>query len=172
LARRHAEAAIDAGDMNASHIVRFGQIGNRRRAMLAEAAACLLAARLTLIFVPFPRLARRLGAFVRPADPRATTGAASTWDDARLAVDIGWAVTRAARFRPLRSVCLPQAIAAQMMLRRRGVGSVMHFGARSGTNKPLDAHAWLDAAGVEVTGFPVTPGFVEIACFVWNRRNA
>jgi len=32
--------------------------------------------------------------------------------------------------------------------------------------KPLDAHAWLDAAGVEVTGYPVAEGFAEIACFV------
>lgn len=35
----------------------------------------------------------------------------------------------------------------------------------SGYN-PLDAHAWLDAAGVEVTGYPVAEGFAEIACFV------
>jgi Transglutaminase-like superfamily len=166
--RRHAQAAIGAAQMNVNRFVRFAQIGNRRRAMLAEAGACLLAARLTLIFVPFPRLARRLGTFVQPADPRASRGAADTWDDARLAVDIGWAVTRAARYLPFRSVCLPQAIAAQMMLSRRGVRSVMHFGARRGTDKPLDAHAWLDAAGVEVTGFPVTQGFVEIGCFVWK----
>jgi hypothetical protein len=32
--------------------------------------------------------------------------------------------------------------------------------------KPLDAHAWLDAAGVEVTGYPVAENFAEIACFV------
>jgi hypothetical protein len=33
-------------------------------------------------------------------------------------------------------------------------------------DKPLDAHAWLDAAGVEVTGYPVAENFAEIACFV------
>jgi hypothetical protein len=32
--------------------------------------------------------------------------------------------------------------------------------------KPLDAPAWLDAAGVEVTGYPVPGKFAEIACFV------
>jgi hypothetical protein len=33
-------------------------------------------------------------------------------------------------------------------------------------SKPLDDHAWPDAAGVEVTGYPVAEGFAEIACFV------
>ena len=146
---------------------RFGQIDNRRRALLVEAVTCLLAARLALIFIPFPRLARRLGAFAPPADPRvAQAGAGTAADQARLAEDIGWAVTRAARYVLFKAVCLPQAMAAQAMLRRRGVKSVMHFGVAKGTGKPLDAHAWLDAAGVEVTGYPVAKSFAEIACFV------
>jgi hypothetical protein len=146
---------------------RFGQIDNRRRALLAEAVACLLAARLALYFIPFPRLARRLGAFVPPSDPRVIqAGAWTAPARAQLAEDIGWAVTRAARYVPFKAVCLPQAMAARVMLKRRGVKSVMHFGAAKGTDKPLDAHAWLDAAGVEVTGYPVAHGFTEIACFV------
>jgi hypothetical protein len=75
-------------------------------------------------------------------------------------------VTRAARYVPFRAVCLPQAMAARLMLKRRGIASTMHFGAAKGEAKPLDAHAWLDAAGVEVTGFPVAEKFAEIACFV------
>ncbi len=146
---------------------RFGQVDNRRRLLLAEAVACLLAARLALIFIPFPRLARHLGSFVPPADARAAQAATQTTpDQARLAEDIGWAVTRAARYVPFKAVCLPQAMAAQVMLKRRGVKSVMHFGAAKGTEKPLDAHAWLDAAGVQVTGYPVAENFAEIACFV------
>jgi hypothetical protein len=58
------------------------------------------------------------------------------------------------------------ALAARIMLKRRGVDSVLHFGARIGQDKPIDAHAWLDAAGVEVTGYPVANTFAEIACFV------
>jgi len=146
---------------------RFGQVDNRRRAYLAEAVTCLLAARLALIFIPFPRLARHLGSFVPPADARAAQAAIETApDQARLAEDIGWAVTRAARYVPFKAVCLPQAMAARVMLKRRGVQSVMHFGAAKGTDKPLDAHAWLDAAGVKVTGYPVAENFAEIACFV------
>jgi hypothetical protein len=88
-----------------------------------------------------------------------------------VAEEVGWAVTRAARHVPFNAVCLPQAMAARIMLKRRGVDSVLHFGARIGQDKigrdkPIDAHAWLDAAGVEVTGYPVANTFAEIACFV------
>jgi hypothetical protein len=144
---------------------RFAQVGNRRRALVAEAVACLLLARLALLFVPFPRLARRLGDFVPPSDPRAAAARAPT-AQAAAAEQIGWAVTRSARYVPFKAVCLPQAMAARVMLKRRGVASVMHFGAARGDDKPLDAHAWLDAAGVEVTGYPVAHKFAEIACFV------
>ncbi len=146
---------------------RFAQVGPTRRALVVEAVVCLLLARLGLIFVPFPKLARRLGSFVSPNDPRALAARApGPRDQAALAAEIGWAVTRAARHAPFEAVCLPQAMAAQVMLRRRGVASVMHFGAARGEDKPLDAHAWLDAAGVEVTGYPVANKFAEIACFV------
>jgi hypothetical protein len=146
---------------------RFAQVGHARRALVTEAVLCLLVARLGLIFVPFPKLARRLGTFVPPSDPRAmATRTGSSREQARIAEEIGWAVTRSARYVPFKAVCLPQAMAARVMLKRRGVASVMHFGAAKGEDKPIDAHAWLDAAGVEVTGYPVAANFAEIACFV------
>ena len=116
---------------------------------------------------PFPRLARQLGGFVPPGDPRILIAkAVATPDQTLLAGAISWAVTRAARYVPVKAVCLPQAMAARLMLKRRGIRSVIHFGAAKGTEKPFDAHAWLDAAGVEVTGYPVAADFAEIACFV------
>jgi hypothetical protein len=147
--------------------LRFGEVGLHRRALLLQAVAWLLLARLALVFVPFPALARKLGTFVAPTDRRALLAAAgASQDQAELAKEIGWAVTRAARHVPFAAVCLPQAMAARIMLARRGVHSVLHFGAAKGRLKPLDAHAWLDAAGVEVTGYPVAKDFAEIACFV------
>ncbi len=142
-------------------------MNNRRRLLAIEAVAWLLLARLALIFIPFPRLARRLGTFVPPNDARALQArGGGTRDAALFAEEIGWAVTRSARYVPFKAVCLPQAMAARVMLKRRGVSSVLHFGAGKGQDKPLDAHAWLDAAGVEVTGYPVAKGFAEIGCFV------
>jgi hypothetical protein len=147
-------------------LLRFRQVGARRRLLAMEAVVCLLLARLTLIFIPFPRIARRLGDFVPPGDPRALRAKERAAAEAPLAADIGWAVTRAARYLPFKAVCLPQALAARAMLKRRGIASVMHFGAAKGEDKPFDAHAWLDAAGIEVIGYPVAKQFAEVACFV------
>jgi hypothetical protein len=134
--------------------------------LLVEAALCLLAARAVLIFVPFPSLARHFGTFVPPSDPRvALRRSGASAEHMAMAREIGWAVTTAARHVPVQAVCLPQALAARMMLKRRRVPSVIHFGAAKGADA-LDTHAWLDAAGIEVTGFPVGGQFAEIACFV------
>jgi hypothetical protein len=134
--------------------------------LLIEATLRLLAARAVLLFFPFPNLSRRFGTFVPPSDPRVALGRSDAiTEHAAIAGEIGWAVTTAARHMPFRAVCLPQAMAARMMLKRRGVPSVIHFGAAKGADA-LDTHAWLDAAGIEVTGFPVGGQFAEIACFV------
>jgi len=141
-------------------------VGWRRQALVAEACASMLAARLILL-LPFRRVAPRLGEFVAPVDPRvAERAAATTPDQAATARAIGWAVRSAAPFMPFRSVCLQQAMAAQAMLRRRGIASVMHFGASPNDRRAIAGHAWLDAAGVKVTGYPIPGGMGKIACFV------
>ena len=146
---------------------KFVRLNHERRALLPEAAAWLLLTRVALLVVPFPRLARHLGTFVPPSDSRVCQArSVGAPDQVRLVSEIAWAVNRAARHVPFRAVCLPQAMAARIMLARRGISSVLHFGAATGRDKPLDAHAWLDAAGLEVTGYPVAGDFAEIACFV------
>lgn len=143
------------------------RLQNRRRLLVIEAVLCLLVARLGLLFVPFPQLAVRFGSYVAPTDSRVLQGEnALALTQADIARAIGRVVTLSARYVPFKAVCLPQAMAAQIMLRRRGVASVMHFGAGKGANDRLEAHAWLDAAGVPVTGYPVAPHITEIACFV------
>jgi hypothetical protein len=150
-----------------SRAERLVQVSWGERLLLAEAAAALMAARVKIAALPFRRIAAGLGTFVPPGDPRIAACRAPAPADRRHAAEqIGWAVTRAARHVPFRAVCLPQAMAAHAMLRRRGIVSAMHFGARRGGEKPIDAHAWLDAAGVEVTGYPLEPGMAEIGCFV------
>ena len=146
---------------------RAAQVGNRRRGLLAEAVLGLLTARLALLVISFPQLSRRFGILVPPSDPRVSKAAAGADpDQIWIAQEVSWAVTRAARYVPFKAVCLPQAMAAHAMLARRGVASVMHIGAAKGQANPLDAHAWLDAAGVEVTGYPIEGRLAEIACFV------
>lgn len=80
------------------------------------------------------------------------------------ALDVGWAVTRIAAYFPSSAMCLTQALAARAMLRRRGIGSVLHLGVARSEAASFEAHAWLEAAGVEVTGYPVPPQLREIGC--------
>jgi hypothetical protein len=148
-------------------LLRAAEIDNRRRALLAEAVLGLVAARFAVAFISFSQLTRRFGTMVPPSDRRiANAGCLADFDQMHIAKEVSWAVTRAARYMPFKAACLQQAIAAHRMLRRRSVASVMHFGAGKGDTELLGAHAWLDAVGVEVTGYPVEPGLAEIACFV------
>jgi hypothetical protein len=41
-----------------------------------------------------------------------------------------------------------------------------NFYPRIGQDKPIDAHAWFDAVGVEVTSYQVASSYAGIACFV------
>jgi hypothetical protein len=107
-----------------SRFRRLVEIGMRQRALLAEAGLWLVLVRIALVVILFPVIARQLGEFVPPSDPRARI-ARSRAKDAALTAEIGWAVTRAARYVPFRAVCLPQAMAAPLMLASRGIASVM-----------------------------------------------
>lgn len=61
------------------------------------------------------------------------------------------------------AVCLPQALAAHWMLRRRGIPSVIRFGVQRQSEGNLAAHAWLYAGGAVVLGAGVAADFTQIA---------
>lgn len=140
----------------------------RRRVLLVEALLWLAAARLALLIFSFRRVAKRLGTITAAGPETEAMASGPLRDgDAELAREVGWAVCRMADHVPFKAVCLQRAIAARIMLRRRGIGSVLHFGvakAEPPANR-LEAHAWLDAAGAKITGYPVAPCFTEIGCF-------
>jgi len=146
---------------------RLVRLDGHSRALLLEAVLWLALARVAVRIVPFPQIARRLGAFTSPADGLPAGAPPNPLPaEALLAKEIGWAVTRAARHVPFKAVCLPQALAAKMMLRRRGIGGVLYFGIARDAAGSIEAHAWLLASGVEVTGYPVANDFIPIACFI------
>jgi hypothetical protein len=148
---------------------RFARLPRSRQSLLIEAALQLAWARLELRLFSFARVAARLGLVSSPADAAQinVSAAQNTPIAADVARNVGSAVARAARHVPFEAVCLPQAIAAKRMLARRGVQAVMHFGVAQGLahEGSLVAHAWVDAGGVEVTGYPVESRFKEVARF-------
>jgi hypothetical protein len=131
-----------------------------RRGLVAEAclAVALAEARLKL----FPLKRQGLKDLVPPTPSSSVAQAAARPDDRQAALDVGWAVTRVAAYFPESAMCLAQALAARTMLRRRGIASLLHLGVGRSREAPFEAHAWLEAAGVEVTGYPVPPHLREI----------
>ena len=66
---------------------------------------------------------------------------------------VGRMVRRVARRLPFEALCLPRAMAAQWMLRRRGVSSRLWVGVRrAAPGRPLDYYAWLTVDGESVIG--------------------
>jgi hypothetical protein len=145
-------------------LARFARTGADEQRLIVEAVWRLMVARVLLAMIPFPRLARRMGGFLPPEAARACIPTTVKPNDSAVATRIGRAVTRAARHTPFAAVCLPQAMAARAMLRARGIGSIMHLGTMPGNSRPLMGHVWLDAAGVEVTGYPLDLRVTEVAC--------
>lgn len=120
----------------------------RERLLWCEAFAALAWAKLLVHSLPFRRLATRLGR------AQTETPETITRSQRAIAVEISWAVQAVARHIPLGFVCLPQAIAAKGMLRRRGLPSTLYLGVTPGRARPeaITAHAWLRAGNKIVTG--------------------
>ena len=126
----------------------------RRRAYLIEAGAVLVLARLAIRFVP----AARLFAWADRAPRRMRRFAA---DEAGWVV---WAVAEVGARPLIKAQCLPRALAAHAMLRRRGIASRLCLGvARSGG--AVAAHAWVEFGGDKLVGGREAAGFTRLAGF-------
>jgi hypothetical protein len=65
--------------------------------------------------------------------------------------DVATAIRRARRLVPVAN-CLPQALAAQAMLHRRGIACTLRIGVARDAHDRLEAHAWVEVAGQVVVG--------------------
>lgn len=139
-----------------------------RRRLAPEAVLQLGASRLLVRFVPFRLTARGLGwhmaETVTALEPRALVTAG----------DVGWIVERMADHTPWESVCLPRAMAAQRMLRRRGIPSTLYLGLKPDAEQGLDpsAHAWLRCGDMILTGADEVRDHHPVACYATDPLAA
>jgi len=114
------------------------------RRLLLAAGLLVGGIRVSLLLFPYPtvqRLLARASAPKHPADP------------APEVVDrVAWAATTASRHLAGKRPCLPQALAAQLMLARRGHASEVKIGVARKTEGGIQAHAWLMCDGRMVVG--------------------
>jgi hypothetical protein len=148
-------------------LARWRALEPSRRILLLRAVGALCSASIKVRLMPFARIAAGIGSMRPPPPPPlpdAAGEAAKPADQAR-ARHIRWAVDAAARRLPFECACLARALAAHALAREQGLAPVLHMGAQAGQQGCVETHAWLTAAGVGVTGYPLPPGMVEIGRF-------
>jgi hypothetical protein len=131
------------------------------RLLLLEAFVLLGVARLLVLVMPFRWLALSLGRHRHESAPRTDPC------DLQLARMIGRAVRSAAANTPWKSVCLPQAVAGQWMLKRRRIAATLYLGVAKKEDEPeqLAAHAWLRYGDAILTGAAGHRQFTVVAAF-------
>ena len=125
-----------------------------RRVYLREAAVTLILARLAVRIVPPARLFAWAN---RP--PRRIRRFAV--EEARW---ISWAVEDLGARPWMNALCLPRALAAHAMLRRRGIASRLCLGVGRDAGE-FAAHAWVEIGNDKVVGGAEADGFTRLAEF-------
>lgn len=128
------------------------RLSRRERRDAARAWLWLAAARIALIWLPYGSIERVVS---RIPARRRSYGDSSP---ARYTL----AVKRAARLVPA-AACLPQAIAAQCLLRREGQPSRVVFGVAQDKDGGLEAHAWLWHDGRPILGGETANRYTPLA---------
>jgi len=118
-------------------------------------------ARLAVWFVPFRRLASRLG------NEMAESPATDTKEQRGAAASIGWAIRTLGRRLPLMNQCLVQGIAAIWMLQRRRTPTTLYFGLAKDeeVSGELKAHAWVHCGEKVLTGAKGYQDYRVVASF-------
>ena len=135
-----------------SRVARLKKVGWRGGSLLAEAALTLTVASAAIALLPFPRLCRLLAMRMPRLSP--------SLGDERHAIDRArWAVEAAARRLPWRIVCFQKGLAYHLMMRRRGIATLLHYGVAIDGQKGLQAHVWISHRGQDVMGGEAAAGF-------------
>ena len=125
-----------------------------KRMYLREAAVMIVLARLAVRFIPPARIfswadrpPRRINRFA---------GDEANW--------IAWAVQTAAAKPGINALCLPRALAAHAMLRRRGIASRLCIGVAR-EQGGLAAHAWVEVSKQKIDAGVGEAGYARLAEF-------
>ena len=116
-----------------------------RYCLLAETTMFLMTARVALRLLDFRQLVWFFE--LTPSQPEA-----SGTERARLRNEVQWAISTLKRNLPFQTTCFHRAIAAQAMLRRRKIGTVLYYGAATLPEKGLCAHVWVRDGDKDVVG--------------------
>jgi hypothetical protein len=137
---------------------KFFRLPRHDRLLLLEATLTLAAAGCAIAVLPFRHVGRLAARPPRRSEPPEQTRL-------REVERTRWAIVACASRVPWRAMCFQQGLAAQFMLRRRGVPSVLCYGAAPDELQGLSAHVWVRDGDVDVIGGEIAPCFALLATF-------
>jgi hypothetical protein len=141
---------------------KFWRLPWQDRVLLLETILLLAVAGIVITVLPF----RYIGSLAaRPIRRPTPVGQTRVYEMGR----VRWAIVTTAARLPWRSLCFQQSLAAQLMLRRRGISSVLYYGAAQDDRSGLHAHVWVRYGEMDVIGGEIAHRFVVLATFPPQR---
>ena len=128
------------------------------RLLLVESTLRLACAAAAVAMLPFRHIAGMASRPLRRSEPA---------PDVRIAMvrRVRWAVRATARRVPWPAVCYQQGLAAHWMLRRRGIPSLLYYGAAPDPDAGLAAHVWVRDGDIDVVGGEIAERYAVLATF-------
>jgi hypothetical protein len=141
-----------------SLVRKFFRLPRHDRLLLLEATLWLAVATFAIAALPFRQIGCAAARPIRRSKPPRQTRL-------REVNRIRWAIVACASRVPWRAMCFQQGLAAQFMLRRRGISSVLYYGAAQDDRSGLCAHVWVRDGNVDVIGGEIAHRFAILATF-------
>jgi len=131
---------------------------------LSEVLITLAAASLAIRILPFRVIVRIAG---RPL----SRGKLPSDKQLPICMRVRQAVIAWTKRLPWHPMCFPQGLATHWLLRRRGVPSVLYYGAKPLDNGGLTAHVWVCVDEIAVVGGEAAKGMGVLAKFPSDGKN-
>jgi hypothetical protein len=134
----------------------------RQKLLHLEAFTFITISRFLIVFIPFKKLANRIGNLNQESSLNIST------EQQVIGLEIGKLIKKVSQFTPFRSLCFEQALTCKLMLNRRKISSTIYFGLlkkEKNDGKDLKAHAWLRSGENYLTGNKGKNHFTVVAKF-------
>lgn len=125
--------------------------------LFVEAWCLLHLAKLVILFMPFKKIASRMG--------KLQIESTHDLQSMQKPTQIEHAVRRASRYTLHESKCYDQALTAKTMLDQLGLPATIYFGLAKEVDNQLSAHAWVRCGNKIISGKVGMERFTVVACF-------
>ncbi len=119
--------------------------------------------RMSILFFPFKKVANRMGKIGEESSSK------YDYDKHEYIMKVSYVVNKMSRYTPWESLCLVQALTAQVLLNAKKIDTTIYLGISKQEKKML-AHAWLRCGDKILTGGKEMNEFKQIAMFASVRK--